>query len=216
MRSKRTLKIQSSGGASRRTRERLVRAALKTLTHRGFAGATARVIAREARANQALIFYHFGSVDQLLLAALDATSQARLERYRAALKDTTRLAALIDAMARLYREDIVSGHITAVQELVAGASSAPTLRREVLRRMTPWIEFAREVLARMLTGTVVERMVSIDDLAYAAVAFYFGIETLTNLAGDRARVDALFESGKRLAPIADAILQSASWVGESA
>ncbi len=189
---------------------------MKTLTQRGFAGATARVIAREARANQALIFYHFGSVDQLLLAALDTTSEARLERYRSALTGTTRIAQLIEAMARLYREDIVSGHITAVQELVAGASSAPTLRREVLRRMTPWIEFAREVLSRMLTGTVIERMVSIDDLAYAAVAFYFGIETLTNLAGDRARVDALFETGKRLAPVADAIVQSATWVGESA
>ena len=193
-----------------------MRAALKTLTQRGFTGATARVIAREARVNQALIFYHFGSVDQLLLAALDATSQARLDRYRAALKGTTRFAELIDIMTRLYREDILSGHVTAVQELVAGASSAPALRREVLRRMTPWLDFAREVLGRMLTGTVVERMVSIDDLAYAAVAFYFGIETLTNLSADRARVDALFESGKQLATVADAILQSATWVGESA
>ena len=216
MRSKRTLKTRPAARPSRQTRDRLVRAALKTLTQRGFAGATARVIGREARVNQALIFYHFGSVDQLLLAALDATSQARLERYRTALAGTTRIAELIEAMARLYREDIVSGHITAVQELVAGASSAPTLRREVLARMTPWIDFARDVLGRILTGTVVERMVSIDDLAYAAVAFYFGIETLTNLAGDRARVDALFEAGKRLAPVADAILQSATWVGESA
>jgi AcrR family transcriptional regulator len=216
VRSKRTLKTATTARPSRQTRDRLVRAALKTLTQRGFAGATARVIGREARVNQALIFYHFGSVDRLLLAALDATSEARLERYRAALASTTRLTEVIEAMARLYREDIVSGHISAVQELVAGASSAPTLRREVLVRMTPWIAFAREVLARMLTGTVVERMVSIDDLAYAAVAFYFGIETLTNLAGDRARVDALFETGRRLAPVADAILQSATWVGESA
>lgn len=215
MRSKRTLKT-AAAPASRRTRDRLVLAALKTLTQRGFTGATARVIAREARVNQALIFYHFGSVDQLLLAALDATSQARLDRYRSALATITRLSELIEAMARLYREDIVSGHISAVQELVAGASSAPGLRREVLARMTPWIEFARDVLHRMLTGTVVERMVSIDDLAYAAVAFYFGIETLTNLAGDRARVEALFETGRQLAPVADAILQSATWVGESA
>jgi AcrR family transcriptional regulator len=193
-----------------------VRAALKTLTQRGFTGATARTIAGEARVNQALIFYHFGSVDKLLLAALEATSEARLGRYQTALAGISRLTDLVDVMDRLYKEDVVSGHITAVQEMVAGASSVPALRREVLARMTPWVAFAREVLGRMVSGTVVEKMVSIDDLAFAAVAFYFGIETLTNLAGDRAQARALFETGRKLAPVADAILQSATWIGETA
>jgi len=204
------------GKAAAGTRDRLVRAALKTLTQHGFSGATARTIAAEARVNQALIFYHFGSVDHLLLAALDATSEDRLARYRSWLADINKFSDLVVAMDRLYKEDIVSGHITAVQEMVAGASSVPALRRQVLERMTPWVAFAREVLGRMVSGTVVEKMVSIDDLAFAAVAFYFGIETLTNLAGDRAQAQALFEAGRRLAPVVDAVLQSASWVGETA
>jgi len=92
----------------------------------------------------------------------------------------------------------------------------PALRPDVLARMSPWVAFAREVLGSMVSGTVVEKMVSLDDLAFAAVAFYFGIETLTNLAGDRAQAQALFETGRKLAPIADAILQSATWIGETA
>ena len=216
MRSKRTLKSPAAQPGSATTRRRLVGAALKTLTEKGFAGATARTIAGRARVNQALIFYHFGSVDRLLIAALDATSSARLERYRAALREVTKLSPLIDVMAGLYKEDVASGPITAVQEMVAGASSVPSLRKEVLARMTPWIGFAREMLDRLLAASVVPKMVSIDDLAFAAVAFYFGVETITNLAGDRARADALFSTGRRLAPIADALLQSASWIGESA
>ena len=216
MRSKRTLKPAAGTATGSATRERLVRAALKTLTQRGFAGATARTIADEAKTNQALIFYHFGSVDRLLLAALEATSQARLARYRNRLSEVASLTELVEAMAHLYKEDVVSGHVAAVQEMVAGASAIPSLRKEVLARMTPWIAFARETLDRLIKGSVVEKMASIDDLAFAAVAFYFGIETITNLAGDKTHADRLFKTGSRLAPIADALLHSASWIGESA
>ena len=214
MRSKRTLK--DADGGSRATRDRLVRAALQTLTQKGFAGTTARAIASEGKVNQALIFYHFGSVDRLLLAALEATSQARLDRYREALAGVDRLADLVEAMGRLYKEDVVSGHITAVQEMVAGGSAIPSLRKEVLAKMEPWVEFAREVLQRVLAGSVVDKLVSLDDLAFAGVAFYFGIETITNLAGDRGRAERLFAAGRQLAPIADALLQSTTVEGETA
>jgi AcrR family transcriptional regulator len=41
----------------------------------GFAGASAREIARRADCNQALVFYHFGSVTELLLAGLDDSTR---------------------------------------------------------------------------------------------------------------------------------------------
>jgi len=58
----------------------MVLAALETVKAAGFAGATTRAIARTGGFNQALIYYHFGSLDTLLLAALDHTSGERLER----------------------------------------------------------------------------------------------------------------------------------------
>ena len=67
------------------TRARIVEAAVATLRTAGFAGASARAIAAAGGFNQALIFYHFGSLDDLLLAALDATAAARLARYEAAV-----------------------------------------------------------------------------------------------------------------------------------
>jgi len=217
MRSNRTLKRRRPGTrAADSTRERLVRAALKTLTQEGFVGTTARAIARTGKLNQALIFYHFGSVDRLLLAALDATSQDRLNRYRAGLAQISRLSDLVEAMARLYKEDVLSGHITAVQEMVAAGSSVPALRKEVLARMEPWIGFAKELITRLTAGTVVDKLVPVDDLAFSAVALYFGIETITNLGGDRGRAETLFATGRRFAPLADALLQSATWVGDTA
>src|SRR6266581_2280999 len=45
------------------TKRRILDAALEALRTEGFAGATSRAIARIGGFNQALIFYHFGSLD---------------------------------------------------------------------------------------------------------------------------------------------------------
>jgi AcrR family transcriptional regulator len=196
------------------TRDKLVKAALKTLQTQGFPGTTARAIARSGRLNQALIFYHFGSLDRLLLAALDRTSSDRLARYQAALAEVPSLTELVQVMSKLYAEDVEVGHVAAVQEMVAGGSSVPSLRHEVMARMEPWVRFAEAVMARLTKGTLLESVLPVGDFAFAAVALYFGIETLTHLEGDRRRADALFKTGMQIAPIADALLATASWSGE--
>ncbi|MFC7103761.1 TetR/AcrR family transcriptional regulator [Nonomuraea rubra] len=60
------------------TRTKLLDAALETLRTQGMAGASARAIAATAGVNQALVFYHFGSVDQLLAAACEHGAQQRI------------------------------------------------------------------------------------------------------------------------------------------
>src|SRR5256885_3396640 len=92
------------------TREALVDAAFATLREEGFAGTTARAIATRADVNQALVFYHFGGVDNLLLAALDRSAGDRLVRYTAAMTGATTTAERIAAAKRLYAEDVAGGH----------------------------------------------------------------------------------------------------------
>src|SRR5437899_12035847 len=57
-------------------------AALETLRDEGFAGSTARAIAQRGGFNQALIFYHFGSVSSLLLEAFRRSSVSQVSKYR--------------------------------------------------------------------------------------------------------------------------------------
>jgi AcrR family transcriptional regulator len=175
-----------------RTRERIVRAALDTLRKKGFAGASARAIARRGRFNQALIFYHFGGLHPLLLAALDQTSARRIERYREATRDVQDLPELLRVAASLYEEDLASGHITVLTEMVSAASAAPELRRELAARVEPWIVFAQETVERVIGGSSLERMVPTRDLAFGVVAGYLGLEMLTHLQGDRAPAGRLF------------------------
>src|SRR5438067_6735954 len=177
--------------AGERTRDRIVEAALETLKTEGFAGATSRAIARTGGFNQALIFYHFGSLDGLLLAALDKTSAERLERYREAVDKADNAEQLAEVAATVYAEDRDRGHMTVVSQMVAGSVARPELAREVIARMEPWIELCEDALRKALAETPAPQVVPLRDLAYAVVTFYLGLNLVTHLDEDRERTAAL-------------------------
>jgi AcrR family transcriptional regulator len=177
------------GGAA--TRERIVEAALETLKAEGFSGATSRAIARAGGFNQALIFYHFGTLDALLLAALDKTSEERLARYRDAVDKATSATELAEVAATVYREDRDRGHMTVVSQMIAGSVARPELAPEVLVRMEPWIELCEEALAKALAGLPVAEIVPVRELAYAVTTFYLGLNLLTHLDEDQERTEAV-------------------------
>jgi AcrR family transcriptional regulator len=195
--------------AGDRTRRRIIAAALETLRTDGFAGTSARAIARTGGINPALIFYHFGGVNELLLAALDSTSANRMARYRGALDGVGSLRELFEVMEVLYAEDMQSAHITAVQELVAGSAFSSDLGPEIARRMDPWFDFAEEVIDRLVAGSPLVTVISARDIAFAIVAMYMGLETVTRLRGDPSRNQMLFATARRLAPLLDQMVGGA-------
>ena len=138
-----------SSGA-RETREALVRAAVAALIEEGYAGASAREIARRAGCNQGLVFYHFGTVANLLLAALDEVSVTRRVRYQAAVDRADGIGELVGAAAAVFEEDLDAGHMAVLAEMIAGASSTPGLAGEVAARIAPWRRFTAEALRGVL------------------------------------------------------------------
>ena len=192
---------KSARTAGEKTRKRIVDAALKTLKKEGFAGATSRAIARAGGFNQALIFYHFGSLDGLLLAALDQTSEERLRRYRAAVDGAETAQDLAEVAASIYAEDRDRGHMTVVSQMVAGSVARPELAKEVVARMEPWIELCEDALRKGLANTLAAEALPLRDLAYAVVTFYLGLNLLTHLDEDRERTEALVARLQGLAPL---------------
>jgi AcrR family transcriptional regulator len=176
------------------TKEKLIDAAIETVRERGYAGTTSRAIATRAGLNQALVYYHYGSVDGLLLAALDELGARRLQRYRRLVDEAETLDELIGAAARMYQSDRRSGHVSFVSQLVAASVADPELAREVLARMEPWIDFTRGALRKALAQTPFGDLLPADELAYAIVTYYLGLNLLTQLDPRRARAQALFES----------------------
>ena len=177
-----------------RTRRRLLEAALETLIEEGYSGASARAIAARGGLNPALVFYHFGGVDELLLAALDKSSSERLDRYRAAVATAGASDELVRRAAELFREDIQGGHVTAVTEMMGASLAKPELRSELLKQMQPWLELTQQIVERALSDSPFAAFKSAaEPVAFAIVAGYLGLNMLSRLMPDQQQTDALFQ-----------------------
>ena len=187
-------------------RARLIEAALTSLKERGYAGTSIRSIAAIGGFNSALISYYFGGLNQLLLAALDHSSSGRLARYQAAVEESSSLQELAGVAAQIYREDVEGGHITIFSELVAASLQHPELRPEIVARAEPWLEFVESALRRYVSGTPLADLLPLDDVAYALVAFYLGVNLMTQLERDTKRIERVFDLATRFAPLAAPLL----------
>ena len=190
---------RASSGTSRtrarreEARERLLHAAIRTLATEGYAGTTARSIARTGGFAPGVIYYHFEDLEDLLLAALRHTGRQRMEAYQEALGSCDSAVELAERLRDLYEEDMAEeGHVAAVQELFAAAATAPRLREELLAHVERWEQVAAEAVRRLVAGTAVEDVVPARELGAVAVAAFLGLQTLTHLDGNRARVEELF------------------------
>lgn len=189
------------GGRGAATRQRLIDAAIDTLKDRGFAGASARVIADRAGVNQGLVLYHFDSVVGLLLAALDEVSATRAARYGTAVARATSPAELVNVAGSIFREDLAQGHAAVLLAMIAGAASTPDLGREVARRIQPWTEFAANAIRDAVDRSALGSILPADEAGFAIVALYLGLEVLAQLGGEQAAADALFERATALSPL---------------
>jgi AcrR family transcriptional regulator len=165
----------------------------------GFARASAREIARRAGCNQSQVFYHFGSVVELLLAALDEVSATRMASYRSILEEATTLTGLVEAAQTIVMEDLDSGYVGVLVEMITGAQSVPGLGDQVAQRLAPWRMFAEEAVQRALNVVPLGSLVSAPEAAHAIVAGVLGLELLANLDGDRSQAIALFGRARMLA-----------------
>lgn len=200
--------VEQGGSGSEGTRRLLVDAAVETLKAEGFAGASARAIAERAGSNQGLIFYHFGSVANLLLAALDAVSSERLTHYGEVVAGAQTPSQLVEAAKIIFAKDLDAGYITVLVEMIAGASSTPGLGAEVSARMRPWREFAQTAIETSLGDTPLSTLLPSRDLAYGIVALYLGLEMLSHLDGDPRPALDLFAQAQRLAGLFESMTGS--------
>jgi AcrR family transcriptional regulator len=193
--------------AGEEMRARIVEAALRTVVSGGYAATSVRSIAATGGFSPALVFYHFGSVDALLLAVLDRVSADRLARYQTRLAHVSNLQALGSAMEELYSEDLRLGQLTAVQEIVGAMAFDPVLSAEIGNRMQPWIVFAEQLASRIIAGSALAGSVDPAVIGSAVVALYMGLEIVARIRlGDSSGSSALMTTLVQAAPWIDQLL----------
>lgn len=183
------------------TRRHLLDAAIAVLNRGGFTGATARAIAGEAGCNQASIYYHFGGIGQLLVAALVASNERRVADYQAALDPLDDPGQIITAWRELYAEDVRSGHIGAMSELLGATAVHPDLRADIVAVTRTWRELSASAIRRVVDGTLLEALVPVDEAAEIIMATVLGVELLGHIDGDVGRAERLFDASDALAAL---------------
>jgi AcrR family transcriptional regulator len=185
------------------TRDALIAAAIEVLRESGFASASARKISQRAGCNQALVFYHFGSVTDLQVAALEEVSAQRMAAYRRLLDHTGTLAELAAAARVVFEADLDAGHVRVLTEMISGAQSVPGLGERIAAVLAPWREFAVTAVRDVMTASPLGPVVPPEQAAHAVVAGILGLEMLASLDGDRDAALALFDRARDIGDLLD-------------
>jgi AcrR family transcriptional regulator len=158
------------------TRQKLIDGAIETIRTHGISGVSARTIATTAGVNQALVFYHFGSVHELLAAACLTHTQAAVTAYQADLDKVSTLKELLAVGRELHTGQIEAGNVKVLAQMLAGSQNDAELAKATSAALKLWTDAVEQVLARVMAGSPAKDLLDIGGLARAVSAGFVGLE----------------------------------------
>jgi AcrR family transcriptional regulator len=179
--------------AARQHREEVVQsfldAAEMLLVDVGYAGITTRLLAAAANANQGLIHYYFGSLEEVFLQVLDRFTGRLIARQREMYEADVPFLDKWRTAWRFQEEDLAAGYPKIWLELQAMAWNHPRMQERVTRVNAAWRGVLREAFGRAM------REYGIDEPpveALTSMMMTFGIGyMLERVSGIREGHDAL-------------------------
>jgi AcrR family transcriptional regulator len=157
----------------RTTAEAFLDAAERLLVEVGHAGISTRRLAAEAGANQGLVHYYFGSMDELFVQVLERFTERLVARQRDLYAREGPFVEKWRAAWRFQEADLDAGYSKIWMELQALSWSDPGLRPRVARVNAEWRAVLREAFERAAQ----EYELSADDFpveALVALTITFG------------------------------------------
>jgi AcrR family transcriptional regulator len=130
------------------TRSAILAAARGRLLADGYANLSTRAVADAAGVPLSQIHYHFGSKRQLILAVLDAENARLLERQREMFDTPQPLWVRWERACDFLDEDVESGYVRILQEMIAAGWSDPEVAAAVRGMLGGWYGLLAEVATR--------------------------------------------------------------------
>jgi AcrR family transcriptional regulator len=158
----------------------LLDAAERLLVDVGYAGITTRRLAEEAGVNNGLVHYYFGSIENVMVRALERFTERQIARQRAmyAAADVPFIEKWRTAMRYLVSDDVAYEKVW--YELQALAWNRPELRERVDRVDAEWRAVLTEAFAEPHERYGIE--MPLEALVSLVVTFNVGI-ILERLSG---------------------------------
>jgi AcrR family transcriptional regulator len=157
------------------TRRKLMEGAVETLRARGIAGTSARAIAAASGVNQALIFYHFGSVEDLVDVACRQATAERVALYRPRLATVRSLRELLQIGREIRETERGSGGVVALAQVLAGAQQDARLAATARDSLAMWITEVEAAIGRLTVSTPIADIADPAGLAQGVAAAFIGI-----------------------------------------
>lgn len=155
--------------ANKSTKAGVLAAAKDALIEAGYAQLSTRRIAEMAAVPLSQIHYHFGSKQNLVLEVLAEENRRLLERQTAMYAAEMPLWKQWDQACDFLEDDLESGYVRVLQEMVAAGWSDPEIAEAVRSYLGGWFTLLREV-----AESAMGRLGSIDHLQPEDVATMVG------------------------------------------
>jgi AcrR family transcriptional regulator len=127
----------------------LLEAAKTVLRRSGYAGLSTRDVSAEAGVPLSQIHYHFGSKQGMVLALFEYLNAQLLDRQQALFGDTSlTLAEQWDKACDYLDEDIASGYVRVLQELIAASWHDAEVAKVIRTDLMKWVELIVSVAAK--------------------------------------------------------------------
>ncbi|MEO8080149.1 MAG: TetR/AcrR family transcriptional regulator [Caldimonas sp.] len=158
------------------TRDAILRAARTRLIEVGYANLNVRDIAREAGVNHALIGYHFRGKQQLVLAVLDEANRQLLDRQTSMYHGTDSAGRQWQQACDFYEQDLKSGFVRLLMELMGASFHDPDLRNGFVPRLLAWHGLIESVVVEFLESSGLDLPVSAQAISAWITWFWIGME----------------------------------------
>ena len=127
----------------------LLEAAKKVLRQSGYAGLSTRDVAAAAGVPLSQIHYHFGSKQGMVLALFEYLNAQLLDRQDALFGDPAlKLSEQWDRACDYLDDDIASGYVRVLQELIAASFADAEIAKVVRTGLMGWIDLIVGVARR--------------------------------------------------------------------
>lgn len=127
-----------AGRAPSPMRQRLLEAAELCLLRDGYAALSTRAVAEAAQTPLSQIHYHFGSKQGLVLALLAHQNEKLLVRQTELISADAPVSARWEHACDVLEEDLRSGYVRVLQEIIAAAYSDPEMATAARDLLEGW------------------------------------------------------------------------------
>ena len=158
------------------TRSLILSAARRRLVEHGYARLNVRDIAADAGVNHALIGYHFQGKQQLVMAVLDEANYLLLQRQTRMYGQAACAEEKWQQACEFYEEDLRSGFVKLLMELMGASFHDEALREEFTPRLLAWHRLVESAVEEFIQESGLKLPIAARAISAWIGWFWMGLE----------------------------------------